>query len=129
MELDELHQKRADFEHNVEEAVNAEFRKNGLELVSVSLTRLDQTERSYFDPNNSFDARGLTILEQIVSENEKRRNNVAQETAVAIKQKNLEATIKKEEMEYKEVVAQNERKRQKAENEAETSAQNRRNQY
>lgn len=120
MELDELHQKRADFEHNVEEAVNAEFHKNGLELVSVSLTRLDQTDRSYFDPNNSFDSRGLTILEQIVSENEKRRNNVAQETAVAIKQKNLEATIKKEEMEYKEVVAQNERKRQKAENEAET---------
>ena len=120
MELDELHQKRADFEHNVEEAVNAEFRKNGLELVSVSLTRLDQTEKSYFDPNNSFDSRGLTILERIVSENEKNRNNVAQETAVAIKQKNLEATIKKEEMEYKEVVAQNERKRQKAENEAET---------
>jgi uncharacterized membrane protein YqiK len=120
MELDELHQKRADFEHNVEEAVNAEFRKNGLELVSVSLTGLDQTDKSYFDPNNSFDSRGLTILEQIVSENEKRRNNVAQETAVAIKQKNLEATIKKEEMEYKEYVAQNERKRQKAENEAET---------
>lgn len=120
MELDELHQKRADFEHNVEEAVNAEFRKNGLELVSVSLTRLDQTEKSYFDPNNSFDSRGLTILEQIVSENEKRRNNVAQETSLAIKQKNLETTIKKEEMDYKETVAQNERKRQKAENEAET---------
>lgn len=120
MELDELHQKRADFEHNVEEAVNAEFRKNGLELVSVSLTRLDQTDKSYFDPNNSFDSRGLTILEQIVSENEKRRNNVAQETSIAIKQKNLETTIKKEEMEYKETVAQNERKRQKAENEAET---------
>lgn len=120
MELDELHQKRADFEHNVEEAVNAEFHKNGLELVSVSLTRLDQTDKSYFDPNNSFDSRGLTILEQIVSENEKRRNNVAQETAVAIKQKNLEATIKTEELTLKEKMTQNERKRQKEENEAET---------
>ncbi|MBU0654174.1 MAG: band 7 protein [Gammaproteobacteria bacterium] len=120
MELDELHQKRADFEHNVEEAVNAEFRKNGLELVSVSLTRLDQTDRGYFDANNSFDSRGLTILEQIVSENEKRRNNIAQETAVAIKQKNLEATIQKEEVDYKESLAQNQRKLQKAENDAET---------
>lgn len=120
MELDELHQKRADFEHNVEEAVNAEFRKNGLELVSVSLTRLDQTDKSYFDANNSFDSRGLTILEQIVSENEKRRNNTAQETAVAIKQKNLEATIKKEELDLKEKMTQNERRRQREENEAET---------
>ncbi|SDZ99153.1 Uncharacterized membrane protein YqiK, contains Band7/PHB/SPFH domain [Thiothrix caldifontis] len=120
MELDELHQKRAAFEHNVEEAVNAEFHKNGLELVSVSLTGLDQTDKKYFDPNNAFDAKGLSILEQVTSDNAKRRNNIEQETAVAIKQRNLEATIKKEEMEYKEVVAQNERKRQKAENEAET---------
>lgn len=120
MELEELHQKRAAFEHNVEEAVNAEFHKNGLELVSVSLTGLDQTDKKYFDPNNAFDAKGLSILEQVTSDNAKRRNNIEQETAVAIKQRNLEATIKKEEMEYKEVVAQNERKRQKAENEAET---------
>ncbi len=120
MELDELHQKRPDFVHNVEEAVHAEFRKNGLELVSVSLTRLDQTEKSYFDPNNSFDSRGLTILEQIVSENERRRHFIAQENEVAIKQKSLEATIKKEEQEYRETLALNERKRQTAENEAET---------
>lgn len=120
MVLEELHQKRADFEHNVEEAVNMEFRKNGLELVSVSLTGLDQTDRKYFDPNNSFDARGLSILEQIVSENEKKRNDVAQENAVAIKQKNLEATIKKEEIELKEKMTQNERRLQRERNEADT---------
>lgn len=120
MELDELHQKRADFEHNVEECVNAEFHKNGLELVSVSLTRLDQTERSYFDANNSFDARGLTILQQIISDNEKHRNHITQENAVAIKQKNLEATIQKEKLDYEESLAQNQRKQQKAENDADT---------
>ncbi|QTR50614.1 flotillin family protein [Candidatus Thiothrix anitrata] len=120
MELDELHQKRADFERNVEEAVNAEFRKNGLELVSVSLTRLDQTDKDYFDANNSFDARGLSILEQVVSESEKRRNQIAQDNQVAIKQKNLEATKKKEQLDYEESQAQNDAKRKKAENEAET---------
>lgn len=120
MILEELHQKRTDFEHNVEEAVNAEFRKNGLELVSVSLTRLDQTDKSYFDPNNSFDARGLSILEEIVSENEKKRNAVAQENAVAIKQKNLEATIKKEDLDLKEKMTQNERRLQKERNDADT---------
>jgi uncharacterized membrane protein YqiK len=120
MELDELHQKRADFERNVEEAVNAEFRKNGLELVSVSLTRLDQTDKSYFDHNNSFDARGLSILEHIVSESEKRRNQIAQDNQVAIKQKNLEATKKKEQLDYEESQAQNDAKLKKASNEAET---------
>lgn len=120
MPLEELHQKRTDFEHNVEEAVNVEFKKNGLELVSVSLTRLDQTDKEYFDPNNSFDAKGLSILEQITSENEKRRNTIIREKEVAIRQKDLETTITKEQQEYEEVKAQNERKLQKSENEAET---------
>ena len=118
MELDELHQKRPAFVHNVEQAVHAEFRKNGLELVSVSLTRLDQTEKSYFDPNNSFDSRGLTILERIVADNERQRHFIVQENEVAMKQKTLESIIKREEQEYKETLAQNERKRQKAETEA-----------
>lgn len=120
MELDELHQKRADFANKVEDVLNIEFRKNGLELVSVSLTRLDQTDKSYFNANNSFDARGLTILDRIVSENEKRRNSTLRENEVAIEQKNLEATIKKEELAYEELVTQNQRKLQKAKNEAET---------
>lgn len=120
MELDELHRKRADFEHNVEECVNAEFNKNGLELVSVALTQLDQTEKSFFDATNSFDARGLTILQQTISENEKKRNTIAQETAVAIRQKNLEASIAKEKLDYEETLAQNERKQQKAANDADT---------
>lgn len=120
MELEELHQKRTDFEHNVEEAVNVEFRKNGLELVSVSLTRLDQTGKEYFDPSNTFDAKGLTILEEITSENEKQRNTIMREKEVEIRQKDLETTITKEQQEYEELKAQNERKLQKSENEAET---------
>ena len=120
MELDELHQQRADFANKVEDVLNIEFRKNGLELVSVSLTRLDQTDKSYFNANNSFDARGLTILDRIVSENEKRRNSTLRENEVAIEQKNLEATIKKEELAYEELLTQNQRKLQKARNEAET---------
>jgi uncharacterized membrane protein YqiK len=118
--LAELHQKRADFEHNVEDALTSEFRKNGLELVSVSLTRLDQTDKSYFDPTNSFDAQGLTLLEQIKSDNDNRRNTISRDTELAIKKKDLETRIQKEKLDYEETLMQNERKRQKAENEAET---------
>lgn len=120
MELEELHQKRQDFEHNVEEAVNVEFRKNGLELVSVSLTRLDQTDKQFFDASNSFDAKGLTILEKTISENEKSRNTIQREKEVAILQKDLETTIKKEQQELEEAKASNERKLKKSADEAET---------
>ena len=118
--LAELHQKRADFERNVEETLDSEFAKNGLELVTVSLTRLDQTDKSYFDPSNAFDAQGLTLLEKIKSDNDNRRNTISRETELAIKQKDLETRIQKEKLDYEETLMQNERKRQKAENEAET---------
>ena len=38
------------------------IRKNGLELESVSLTSLDQTSKEFFNPNNAFDAEGLTAV-------------------------------------------------------------------
>ena len=118
--LAELHQKRADFERNVEETLDSEFAKNGLELVTVALTRLDQTDKSYFDPSNAFDAQGLTLLEKIKSDNDNRRNTISRETELAIKQKDLETRIQKEKLDYEETLMQNERKQQKAENEAET---------
>ncbi|MCB1619799.1 MAG: band 7 protein [Thiothrix sp.] len=91
MTLDELHENRKDFEHNVEEAVNKEFRKNGLELVSVSLMRLDQTPRDFFDENNAFDARGLIRLDEITEESRKRRNDIEQDNNIRIQEKNKEA--------------------------------------
>jgi uncharacterized membrane protein YqiK len=118
--LNELHQKRADFERNVEEALGPEFGKNGLELVSASLTRLDQTDKIHFDPTNAFDAEGLTMLEKIKSNNDNIRNTTARDTELAIKKKDLETRIQKEKLDYEETVMQNDRKRQKAENEAET---------
>ncbi|WP_020561053.1 flotillin family protein [Thiofilum flexile] len=118
MELQELHLKRKDFERNVEQAVNQEFEKNGLELESVSLVRLDQTAREYFDPSNAFDAQGLTILDQITSENEKRRNFILREKEVEIQKKDLESEKKKLELDMQEFFAQKEREKEKAEQEA-----------
>lgn len=118
MELQELHLKRKDFERNVEQAVNQEFQKNGLELESVSLVRLDQTPREYFDPTNAFDAQGLTILDQITSDNERRRNFILREKEVDIQKKDLESEKKKLELDMQEFFAQKEREKEKAEQEA-----------
>lgn len=65
--------------------------KNGLELESVSLTRIDQTAMQFFDPNNAFDAEGLTKLTEETQLRAKQRNAIEQDTAVQIAEKNFTA--------------------------------------
>ena len=48
MGMEELHEKRTDFVQKVQNAVTADLEKNGLELESVSLTALDQTDKAFF---------------------------------------------------------------------------------
>ncbi|MFD1330582.1 flotillin family protein [Methylopila musalis] len=91
MELNQLQEKRADFVKAVQEAVGADLQSNGLELESVSLTRLDQTDIRHFNPNNVFDAQGLASLTKITEDRRKERNEVVRNTEVAISQKDLEA--------------------------------------
>lgn len=91
MNLDDLHEKRTDFVQKVQAAVSADLEQNGLELESVSLTALDQTSSEFFNPNNAFDAEGLTRLTEITEAKRKRRNEIEQETRIDIEQRNLEA--------------------------------------
>ena len=65
MNLEELQEQRAVFVKSVQDAVGADIQNNGLELESVSLTRLDQSDIKHFNPNNFFDAQGLTTLTKI----------------------------------------------------------------
>ena len=91
MAMEELHERRIDFVQRVQNAVSEDLLKNGLELETVSLTGLDQTKRDYFNPDNAFDAEGLTKLTQEIEERRKKRNDIEQDTQVAIARKNLEA--------------------------------------
>ncbi|WP_259780500.1 flotillin family protein [Aestuariispira ectoiniformans] len=95
MTMEELHEQRVEFVQKVQMAVSEDLLKNGLELESVSLTGLDQTDREYFNPNNAFDAEGLTRLTQEIEERRKRRNDIEQESQVLIETKNLEAQQRK----------------------------------
>nr|CAA6829130.1 MAG: Inner membrane protein YqiK [uncultured Thiotrichaceae bacterium] len=121
MTLDELHIKRTDFEHNVEETLNSEFEKNGMELVSVSLMRLDQTAREYFDENNSFDARGLIRLDEVTEASKKRRNDIEQENKIKIQEKNKETEQQRLAIEQQEIEAQKEQEKYVADLEASTA--------
>ncbi|MEO1224792.1 MAG: flotillin domain-containing protein [Pseudomonadota bacterium] len=95
MTLEDLHLQRSDFVQRVQGVVAEDLQKNGLELESASLTGLDQTDQSFFNPENAFDAEGLTKLKQQIEEKRERRFVIEQETEVAIKTKELEATEEK----------------------------------
>jgi uncharacterized membrane protein YqiK len=90
MTMTELQDMRADFVQRVQNAVTEDLKKNGLELESASLTRLEQTKKEYFDPNNVFDAEGLTTMTRETEARRKLRNDIQQETKVAIEQKDME---------------------------------------
>ncbi|HPF74569.1 MAG: flotillin family protein [Rhodanobacteraceae bacterium] len=91
MGMEELHEQRALFVQKVQQVVSEDILKNGLELESVSLTGLDQTGKEYFNPNNAFDAEGLTKLTEAIELRRKKRNEIEQDTEVLVQRKNLEA--------------------------------------
>jgi uncharacterized membrane protein YqiK len=90
MSMEELHENRVDFAQKVQVAVAEDLHKNGLELESVSLTGLDQTAADFFNPQNAFDAQGLTKLTQEIERRRKERNDIERETKILIERKNLE---------------------------------------
>ncbi len=90
LSMEDLHEKRGSYVKAVRDAVAEDLLKNGLELESASLTQLDQTEMAYFNPGNAFDAEGLTRLTEQIERRKKERNEVEQNTLIAIRSKNLE---------------------------------------
>jgi uncharacterized membrane protein YqiK len=91
MTMEELHEKRGSYVKRVREAVAGDLTMNGLELEAASLTQLDQTSMEFFNPSNAFDAEGLTRLTEQIEHRKKQRNDVEQDTLIAIRNKNLEA--------------------------------------
>ena len=112
MSMEELHEARVDFVQKVQTAVMEDLLKNGMELETVSLTALDQTDQSFFNPQNAFDAQGLTKLTEEIQARRKQRNDIEQETEVLVRTKNLEAERKKLDLsrdeEYAKMIQQRE---------------------
>jgi uncharacterized membrane protein YqiK len=91
MTMTDLQDKRAEFVQHVQLAVTEDLKKNGLELESASLTRLEQTRTEFYDENNVFDAEGLTAITRETSARRKTRNEIARDTDVAMQQKDMTA--------------------------------------
>lgn len=123
MTMQELQDKRREFVQAVQNAVAEDLEKNGLELESVSLTKLDQTDKKFFNPDNAFDAEGLTRLTQETETRRRERNEIEQTTEVQVRLKNLEATREKLAIEQHQELATLEQQRQVATARAEQQAQ------
>ena len=111
MTMEELHEKRIEFVRRVRDTLFDDLASIGLELQSVSLTSLDQTDREHFNPQNAFDAEGLTRLTQEIESRRRQRNEIEQDTEVEIQLRNLKAEQEKLEIARDEEFARLEQER------------------
>ncbi|MEJ8569907.1 flotillin family protein [Microbaculum marinum] len=91
MTMEEIHQDRSRYVERVSDLVAKRLGTNGLELENASLTSLNQTDISVFNPSNAFDAEGLTQLTEQIEARRKLRNKIENETRIEIKLKDQEA--------------------------------------
>lgn len=91
MTMQEMHERRAEYVARVKAACEEALVQNGLVLESVAITDLDQTDLEFFNPSNRFDAEGLTRLIEEIEERRKLRNDIEQDSMIAIRTRNLEA--------------------------------------
>lgn len=89
--MESLHVERKEFVQKVSNTVAEDLDANGLELESVSLTSLDQTNIQFFNENNAFDAQGLRKIAEITEAKRKEKVEIEEETRVQIELKQLEA--------------------------------------
>jgi uncharacterized membrane protein YqiK len=92
--LDELHANGRTFIDRVRSLIQDDVTKNGLELESVSLSRMDQTAKQYFDPSNTFDAEGLIRITKETEHSRQTRNEIEKATELKIQDTNLDAEEK-----------------------------------
>src|SRR5579871_3456503 len=91
MTMEEMHEHRADYVARVKAEAAEALAQNGLELESVAITDLDQTDLEFFNPSNRFDAEGLTRLMEEIEDRRKLRNDIEQDSMIKIRTRNLEA--------------------------------------
>ena len=91
MTLEEVHEDRNAYVARVKDMAQEGLNTNGLELESVAVTDIDQTDIEYFNPSNRFDAEGLTNVIEAIETRRKLRNDIEQDSMIKIRERNLQA--------------------------------------
>ncbi len=123
MSMEEIQEHRGDYIKAVKGIVAESLKETGLELEAVGLTSLDQAGLEVFNPNNAFDAEGLTQLTEQIQARKKKRNDIEQDTAIKIRTKNLETEQRSleidKEKEFARLIQEREIAKQRAKEQAE----------
>src|SRR6201989_2386965 len=91
MTMEQMHEQRGEYVAGVKATAAEALAQNGLELESVAITDLDQTDLEHFNPSNRFDAEGLTRLMEDIEARRKLRNDIEQDSMIRIRTRNLDA--------------------------------------
>jgi uncharacterized membrane protein YqiK len=111
MTMEQMHEQRGEYVARVKAAAAEALAQNGLELESVAITDLDQTDLEYFNPSNRFDAEGLTRLMEDIEAKRKLRNDIEQDSMIKIRTRNLDAERQALEIERESETARLEQER------------------
>lgn len=87
--ITEIHMDRAAFTTEVSAMVSEPAERLGLELVTAALVSVDQSDFAQRDENNSFNARGMRRLAEMVAEERKARIAVETSTEIAVREHRL----------------------------------------
>jgi flotillin len=87
--LNNIHLERAEFTKDVTQIASEYAGRFGLELVTTALVSIDQSDLAQQDENNTFDARGMRRLAEMVAEERKVRIQVETSTEVAVREHRL----------------------------------------
>src|SRR6266542_3890871 len=111
MTMEQMHEQRGEYVARLKAAAAEALAQNGLELESVAITDLDQTDLEYFNPSNRFDAEGLTRLMEDIEAKRKLRNDIEQDSMIKIRTRNLDAERQALEIERESETARLEQER------------------
>ena len=104
--MDSLHDRRAEFVRTILDSVRDNLAHSGLQLESVSLTRMDQAAFAALDDNNAFNAVGLRKLAEIIATSKKQRAEIEADADVSVRQTQLEAIKQRLDLSRQEEQAQ-----------------------
>lgn len=88
--MEEIHADRIGYMRQVGELAAQRLTMNGLEMESAALTNLNQTDIGVFNPDNAFDAEGLTQLTEQIEARRQLRNRIENDVRISIKLKDYE---------------------------------------
>ncbi|MEZ5922916.1 MAG: flotillin domain-containing protein [Hyphomicrobiaceae bacterium] len=119
MTMEEIHTNRGRYISEVAELAKQTLGANGLELENASLTSLNQSDISVFNPTNAFDAEGLAQLTEQIEERRKLRNRIENDARIEITLKDYETEQRSLEiardLEYARIAQQRDIEMRKAE--------------